>query len=256
MKKIILFIVFITIGLKLFSQDASPLPSATIKKLVAPNTPIFYYNHIDKSFWVFKGETGWLRLAGYYDTKERIDSVDALYRIPEAPADHKIYGRKDSTWVEVASGSGIIKEIFNEIPSGLVNGVNIKFALDTIPVANTERLFLNGIRQLKNTDYTIALDTISFSLPPEAGDLVTVDYMKSLPIVGNYYFNVTPTGDINGINGQFIVDYSIEPPTSRIYINGIRQYLTTDYTVSGNIINFVVAPETNDVIIVDYINIP
>lgn len=253
--KIKISILFFFISCFVYSQDIKPI-TPLFKPLQTPNNVTFWYNPVDSSRWMF--HTGlWFRIAGYTETKERIDSIAALYRIPEAPADHKIYGRKDSTWVEVTSSStAIIKEIFNEIPSGLVNGVNIKFALDTIPVANTERLFLNGIRQLKNTDYAIALDTISFSLPPEAGDLVTVDYMKSLPIVGNYYFNITPTGDINGINTTFTVDYTIEPPTSRVYLNGIRQYLVTDYTVSGNTIAFIVAPETDDVIIVDYINIP
>lgn len=247
-----IFLLFICSGI--FGQDIKPI-TPLFKSLQSPS---FSYHSGTLRVWIYKGSIyGWTELASQKETKFRIDSIAALYRMEEAPADHKIYGRSDSTWVEItSSSSAAIKEVFNETPIGLVNGVNIKFALDTIPVINTERLFLNGIRQQKTTDYTIALDTISFSSPPETGDLITVDYMKALPSIGVPYFNITPTGDINGINTQFTVDYSIEPPTSRIYLNGIRQYLATDYTVSGNIINFVVAPETNDIIIVDYINIP
>ena len=249
----ILTILFVIISLGLFGQDIKPI-TPDFKLLQSPS---FSYQ-VGKRVWIYKGALyGWTELAGYKETKERIDSIAVLYRIPEAPADHKIYGRSDSTWIEItSSGGGVIKEIFNEIPTGLVNGINTEFVLDTIPVSNTERLFLNGIRQLKSTDYTITLATINFSIAPETGDLVTVDYMKMLPKVGNYYFNITPIGDINGINKDFSVDYNIEPPTSRVYLNGIRQYLTTDYTVSGNIITFVTAPEINDIIIVDYINIP
>lgn len=45
------------------AQDPSPLPSITVKKLIAPNNPTFYYNTVDSALWVFKGETGWLRIA-------------------------------------------------------------------------------------------------------------------------------------------------------------------------------------------------
>ena len=62
MKKLLL-ILFILISILSNAQDISPLPSVTVKKLIAPNTPVFYYNTVDSAFWVFKGETGWLRLA-------------------------------------------------------------------------------------------------------------------------------------------------------------------------------------------------
>lgn len=251
-----LTILFILISYFAIAQDPSPLPSQTIIKLIAPNTPTFYYNPVGNALWIFKGSSGWLRISPYYDTKERIDSIADLYRIPEAPFDHKIYGRSDSTWVEITSTASNISEIFNETPSGFVNGINTKFVLDTIPVINTERVFLNGIRQLKLTDYLVTSDTIDFNMAPELGDLITVDYMKKIPSIGNYYFNIIPTGDIDGNNTIFSVANDIEPPTSRIYLNGIRQFLTTDYTVSGNIITFVVAPEINDILIVDYINKP
>lgn len=65
MKKLlfILLSIFLTSGIWSFGQDVSPLPSITVKKLVSPNVPVMYYNTADSAFWVFKGETGWLRLA-------------------------------------------------------------------------------------------------------------------------------------------------------------------------------------------------
>lgn len=258
MRKLVLIIsiIFLILNIRSFAQDISPLPNSNIKKLIAPNNPVFYYNSVDKAFWVFKGETGWIRLAGYYDTKERIDSVAALYRIEEAPADHKVYGRKDSTWVEV-SGSmlGNQTEIFNEIPTGLINGTNTEFVTDTIPVTNSERLFLNGIRQIKYTDYDMLSDNISFVVPPETYDLVTVDYLKSAPLIGTNYYNEIPSGLVNGSNVTFNTLYDIYDNSSMLYLNGIRQIYATDYTATSNIITFTIAPETNDILIIDYKNI-
>lgn len=74
MKKI-LSILLVLIAFIVNAQDPDPLPSITVKRLVAPNTPTFYYNTVDSALWVFKGETGWLRLAShqqllkYYLTK-------------------------------------------------------------------------------------------------------------------------------------------------------------------------------------------
>ena len=250
MRKIIT-VLFLLLYICSFSQDTKP----TTPDFKLLQSPSFSYQ-VGKRVWIYKGALyGWTELASYKEIKERIDSIAGLYRIPEAPADHKIYGRKDSTWVEVpSSSSGSIREIFNEIPSGLVNGENLKFTLDTIPIINTERLFLNGIRQQKSVDYTINVDTISFTTPPEYDDLITVDYLKSVPLTGIYHFNITPVGDIDGINTIFTVSSDIEPPTSRVYLNGVRQFLSTEYTVLGNTITFVIAPEVDDIIIVDYIN--
>lgn len=65
MKKLLFLLlsIFLTSGIWSFGQDISPLPSITVKKLVSPNVPVMYYNTADSAFWVFKGETGWLRLA-------------------------------------------------------------------------------------------------------------------------------------------------------------------------------------------------
>jgi hypothetical protein len=52
-------IVFILVGFIAHSQNASPLPNSSIKKLIAPNNPIFYYNTADSAVWMFKGQHAW-----------------------------------------------------------------------------------------------------------------------------------------------------------------------------------------------------
>ena len=68
MKKL-LTILLILFAFIVNAQDLSPLPSitGTVKKLIAPNTPVFYYNTLDSAMWVFKGETGWYRFASLRD---------------------------------------------------------------------------------------------------------------------------------------------------------------------------------------------
>jgi len=68
MKKL-LYLILVLFAFISNAQDLSPLPNAAIKKLIAPNNTVFYYNPLDSTMWVFKGETGWYRFASLRDIK-------------------------------------------------------------------------------------------------------------------------------------------------------------------------------------------
>ncbi len=62
-----------------------------------------------------------------------------------------------------------------------------------------------------------------------------------------------PTGSVNGSNTVFTTAASYVGSTISVYVNGIRQKKTTDYTESSaTTITFTTAPSTGDVILVDY----
>jgi hypothetical protein len=66
-------------------------------------------------------------------------------------------------------------------------------------------------------------------------------------------FNEVPTGSINSSNTVFTTAVPFEVDSTRVYLNGIRQTLGSDYTETDvDEITFTVAPTTSDVLIVDY----
>jgi hypothetical protein len=66
-------------------------------------------------------------------------------------------------------------------------------------------------------------------------------------------FNEVPTGSINSSNTVFTTAGDFETGTTRVYLNGIRQKLSTDYTETDtDEITFTVAPTTGDELIIDY----
>jgi hypothetical protein len=71
---------------------------------------------------------------------------------------------------------------------------------------------------------------------------------------GTYFVeNGVPTGIINGSNKDFTLASIPNPATSlKVYLNGQRLKITEDYTLSGNTLSLVVAPETGDLLLVDY----
>lgn len=66
-----------------------------------------------------------------------------------------------------------------------------------------------------------------------------------------------PTGTPNGVLTTFVLPSTPNPAsTLKVYVNGVRQKLTTDYTLATATITFVVAPDTDDVILCDYWRLP
>jgi hypothetical protein len=79
------------------------------------------------------------------------------------------------------SGSGGPAPSFsdNEVPSGLINGVNTAFTLMYAPLPDSSLLlFRNGLRMTKGVDFTISGNTITFLTvsTPQAGDVVSASY--------------------------------------------------------------------------------
>jgi hypothetical protein len=68
----------------------------------------------------------------------------------------------------------------------------------------------------------------------------------------NYAENETPSGVINGVNTDFTLAHEPIASSVRLYVNGVRFTLTTDYTVLGSVITLNTAPPTRSGIIVDY----
>jgi hypothetical protein len=64
----------------------------------------------------------------------------------------------------------------------------------------------------------------------------------------------TLTGTINGSNKDFTLSQTPSSAKSEnVYLNGVRQSYTSDYTMSGTTLSFVTAPVSGDVIVVAYL---
>lgn len=69
-----------------------------------------------------------------------------------------------------------------EVPAGGMNGQNVTFTLAAAPASGSLHLFLNGIRQRLNIDYSLSGQTITFLagayFPQGATDQLIADYRK------------------------------------------------------------------------------
>ena len=68
----------------------------------------------------------------------------------------------------------------------------------------------------------------------------------------NFVDDETPSGTINGSTTVFTLANTPVAGTVKVYLNGLRQKVTTDYTISGATITYLSAPLTGDILTADY----
>lgn len=64
--------------------------------------------------------------------------------------------------------------------------------------------------------------------------------------------NEVPVGVIDGANTDFTLAQAPAAGSLHLYLNGLKQRPTVDYTIVGTTISFVVAPPLNSYILADY----
>lgn len=62
-----------------------------------------------------------------------------------------------------------------------------------------------------------------------------------------------PTGAINGSNTAFTLENTPIAGSVKVYLNGLREKLTTNFTVSGSTITMLTPPSTGDIMVVEYL---
>lgn len=69
--------------------------------------------------------------------------------------------------------------VFNEVPTGLINGSNATFTSAYDFIIETLEVFLNGVKLTKLSDYnTSGTNTISLYTSPLTGELLNINYIK------------------------------------------------------------------------------
>ena len=147
-------------------------------------------------------------------------------------------------------GSSADEFVDRETPSGSINGSNTAFTLAATPTTGSEHVYLNGILQTEGTDYTISGANITMLSAPETGAILRVSYRTVT--VTDFADRETPSGSINGSNTSFTLANTPTTGSLYVWLNGILQTETTDYSLSGTTLTMVVAPEAGAILRVSY----
>ena len=79
-------------------------------------------------------------------------------------------------WIQTEAAIGNF--IYNEVPSGTIDGTNPTFTLAAAPTTGTLQLHLNGVRLKEGAsdDFTLSGLTITTNYNPESGETLLADY--------------------------------------------------------------------------------
>lgn len=86
-----------------------------------------------------------------------------------------------------------------------------------------------------------------------AGSAIGKAVTETFSVPGsNEVVNETPSGTINGTNVTFTLAHTPSSGKLALYQNGIRQKITSDFTLSTATITFTNAPQEGSILLADY----
>lgn len=160
-----------------------------------------------------------------------------------------LYG--DMTWGPVSAGGGSSTTYKEQ--SFTASGAESEFTVNNGTIDQLLQVTVNGIQQIKGANYVQTLQVIDFTTNLPAASVVTVQYFEDLSVSAvnstNYLEEVFVT---TGVESSFTVIGGTIDQLAQVVVNGVVQRNVTDYTRTGNIIDFGVALPASSTVQVQY----
>ena len=140
------------------------------------------------------------------------------------------------------------------------NGVQTAYNVSGSVTESADDLlvFINGVSQIPNVNYTLSSSILTFSGTPSSGSKIDVRRSNSVLSVTfitssmgvEYFTGNNSSSQFTLTNGQTVLhNYDV-----LISLDGLIQKPTTDYSITGSILNFTVPPPINTDVEVRYLS--
>jgi len=119
-------------------------------------------------------------------------------------------------------------------------------------------VFINGVSQIPGVNYTLTSSNLTFNGTPSSGSKIDVRRANSIVSVTfitssmgvEYFAGNNSSSQFTLINGQTVLhNYDV-----LVSIDGLIQKPTTDYSITGSLLNFTVPPPNNTDVEVRYLS--
>ena len=164
----------------------------------------------------------------------------------------KFYINDSGTIKEIAggtSGGDSSSPLSGDVRAYTGDGSTTGFTVTSGADVENVLVFVNGVFQRPTTDYTVSGTTLTFVTAPVNNDVITI---KELVEGKNTFMSSSVvrafTGD--GSDTTFTVSSGKTVSQFLVFLNGVFQRPTSDFTYSGTTLTFGTAPANGDVITV------
>lgn len=131
-----------------------------------------------------------------------------------------------------------LKEIVNEI-----DGEDIVNKINSLPIKPEFQIDAKHIKNLPSQVQYVGRGN---------GGLETYEVVSIVNNTIKFADDETPTGDIDGVNTDFVLANTPKDGSVKVYVNGSRMRITEDYTISDKTISFLIPPPSGSIILTDY----
>jgi len=164
----------------------------------------------------------------------------------------KFYINDSGTIKEIAggtSGGDSSSPLSGDVRAYTGDGSTVGFTVTTGADVENVLVFLNGVYQRPTTGYTVSSTTLTFGTAPVNGESIII---KELVEGKNTFLSssVVRAFTGNGSTTGYTVSSGKSVSQFLVFLNGVFQRPTTDFSYSGSTLTFGTAPANNDVIIV------
>lgn len=127
-----------------------------------------------------------------------------------------------------------------EVPSGTVNGSNVTFTLTNSPANTSAVITINGVKQLKTTDYSITGSTITFTVAPFTDALLEAYYVYTVAssLLATEFAKGTATIDFGTGGNEASVVVGSQPTilsTSIVVLSVSSDSTTANHTANDHV---------------------
>src|SRR5210317_579868 len=162
----------------------------------------------------------------------------------------KFYIKDNGTIKEIAGGTSgdSSSPLAGDVRGYTGDGSTTAYTVTSGADVENVLVFINGVYQRPTTDYTVSGTTLTFGTAPTSGDAITI---KELVEGANA---LNDTGVVRAYTGDgSTTDYAVTSTKTQVeeflvFVNGVFQRPTTDFTVSSGTLTFGTAPTNGDLI--------
>jgi len=130
------------------------------------------------------------------------------------------------------------------------DGTETSFTLSQDGSANSVLVLVEGLVQFHSEDYTVVGTALTFATAPANNEAIEVLHISGASTYHFMQYGAIDTFTGNGSVTDYTLSVAANTSTATVYLDGLLQAPTTDFTISGTTLSFTTAPLDGEIVLV------